>query len=256
MEDVNTLAAHAARMVASCGGADRVFMLAQYAITLALPSLAARRQTSALAIVAASPKGAVVATAVPTLDTYLRLKKIRDLLSDYRIFARLVGYPAMHAWAVDVAAKPRATLSEKPGGASISTTRRTPQWIEDVQVLANLAYQPMENVAYLSSHDVLPISKQLENKLWLWSCRCWATHVFLELYRLSIEYESATSRQRGATKQSSKAWWRELAINLAYAPLTLHWSVDGGIGLDEAQVGLLGVVAAVGQLTKAWEASA
>ena len=242
MADVNAFAAHAARLVSTSGGADRVFMIAQYAITLALPSLEARRGV----VTPGQGKAGGVA-----IDTYLRLRKLRDMLSDYRIFARLVGYPAIHSWAVGVSAKPRGRETT----SGLGTTTRTPQWIEDVQVAVNLAYQPLENVAYLASHNVLPVSKATENKLWLWSCRCWATHVFLDLYRLSLERE-ATAASGEKSAKASKAWWREVAINLAYAPLTLHWSVDGGIGLDEATVGLLGVVAAVGQLTKAWEASA
>ncbi|BFZ57777.1 hypothetical protein PYCC9005_004831 [Savitreella phatthalungensis] len=195
-------------------------MTAQYTITLILPALA--------------PKLPV--RGHRNLSLYLRLKRLRDLLSDYRILARLVGYPAIHTWGIDTARKAH---------------RGKNQWIEDAQVVVNTLYQPLENLAYLSSHDIIPLPKSLENQFWLWSCRCWAAHVALELYRLTIERD-----EHDKDEVTRHDWRRELLINLAYAPLTVHWSVDGGIGLDEFKVGLLGTIAGIASLAKAWQSSA
>lgn len=231
--------ARLAKMASTSGGADRLFMIVQYTLTLVLPSLA-----PPIALSAKTSHSAAI-------KLYMSLKRLRDLASDYRIFARLVGYPAIHTWGIST----YNTTSK-----SIVSASSIPRWIEDMQVLVNLAYQPMENVAFLSSHDILPISKTLETKLWLWSCRCWATHVFLDLYRLHLvrqEYmASKTISEKSIEEQQdiSFKWVREVVINLAYAPLTLHWSLPGGLpGLTERGVGACGVVAALGQLSKAWE---
>ncbi|ORY84867.1 hypothetical protein BCR37DRAFT_345063 [Protomyces lactucae-debilis] len=228
-----------AKLASSAGGVDRILMLVQYSLTLVLPSLVKRTL---------DPKALVTGQALTTAQLLLSAKRLRDLCSDYRIFARLVGYPAIHSWGIGVYNKPAS-----------ARTGPIPSWIEDIQVLVNLAYQPMENAAYLSQHGILPLSKQTENKLWTWSCRMWAAHVFLDLYKLMLERQSTPSLQSSArikTKEQQQArvhWLREVIINLAYAPLTLHWSAYQGIGLSERQVGALGLVAAVGQISKAWE---
>ena len=36
-------------------------------------------------------------------------------------------------------------------------------------------------------------------------------------------------------------WWRDLVSNLAYAPMTMHWSMEGGM-LSDWGVGALGRV--------------
>lgn len=228
-------------MASTAGGSDRLFMIVQYALTLILPSLQPSSPTDARLSV---PKAGH-----PSIKLYMSLKRLRDLCSDYRIFARLVGYPAIHSWGISTYNTPSPT--EK--GA-------IPRWIEDTQVLVNLAYQPLENLAYLSSHDILPFSKSTENKLWLWSCRCWAAHVGVELYRLHLvrrQYLRSTEVGEKTKKEQeilSFTWVREVIINLAYAPLTIHWSLEKGLpGLTERGVGFCGVVAAIGQLSKVWE---
>lgn len=242
--DASIFLARLAKVASTSGGADRLFMIVQYGLTLLLPSLQPRPGHSKHL----SPK-----SLQSSVRLYMSLKRLRDLCSDYRIFARMVGYPAIHTWAIS-----HYNTSRKQTDSS-----STPRWIEDVQVLVNLAYQPLENLAYLSSHDILPLAKATESKLWLWSCRCWAAHVFLDLYRLHLVrlgymaspdlVSDKTERERSAM---SFAWAREVVINLAYAPLTLHWSLAGGLpGLTERGVGACGLVAAIGQLSKVWEAA-
>lgn len=232
-----------AKIVSTSGGADRMFMIVQYALTLVLPSLQPRTILSSETTKSRSSH--------PSIKLYLSLKRLRDLCSDYRIFARLLGYPAVHAWGISTYNTPTSVQ-----------TGSLPRWIEDTQVMVNLAYQPLENVAYLSSHDILPLSKNVESKLWLWSCRCWAAHVFLDLYRLSLvrkqylEDPAINKKSQQEREDLSFSWVREVIINLAYAPLTLHWSLERGLpGLTERGVGALGVVAAIGQLSKMWDAS-
>ena len=200
----HTIMDRLATIAASSAGADRLFMLMQYSITLILPSIHDKQ-------------------------THSKLQILRDLTSDYRIFARLIGYPAIHTWAVDTfTARNKGTIQQS---------------IEKCQVVVNLLYQPLENLAYLSSHKIITLSKQTEDKLWRWSCQCWAAHVFMELYRLHLINHAVRTDQK-------RKHMREIIINLAYAPLTVHWSMIGGIGLSERSVGALGLVAALGQMSK------
>merc|ERR1711977_765913 len=51
-----------------------------------------------------------------------------------------------------------------------------------------------------------------------------------------------------------KRWRRQLLINAAYAPLTIHWSLEKGL-VGEFWVGLFGSVAGLAKLKEAWRLS-
>ena len=46
-------------------------------------------------------------------------------------------------------------------------------------------------------------------------------------------------------------WKREVGVNAAYAPMTVHYSLENGV-LSEAAIGVLGVVVAWLTMGKAW----
>ena len=50
-------------------------------------------------------------------------------------------------------------------------------------------------------------------------------------------------------------WWNEVLVNAAYAPMTLHWSFEGGL-LPEGVIGALGMVAGGLGLREAWRSTA
>jgi hypothetical protein len=117
-----------------------------------------------------------------------------------------------------------------------------------------MLYFPLENTAYLASHSIIPMSKRAETNLWLWSCRFWTAYVALELIRLYRERQINRERKK-AEKVSNvgwdKKWWGELVMNLAYAPQTIHWSVEGGAFRD-IEIAYLGVVAAITSIYLGW----
>jgi hypothetical protein len=121
------------------------------------------------------------------------------------------------------------------------------------QVAINILYQYLENGAYLSSKGVLGWSQDRQNSAWLWSRRFWMAHVGLDFVRLWREWEK---RRHGGSREGEKEWvtkWkREMVVNMAYAPLTLHWSLEKGI-IGEAWIGFLGSVAAVSGLRVLWK---
>ena len=117
-----------------------------------------------------------------------------------------------------------------------------------------MLYFPLENAAYLASHSIIPMSKRSETNLWLWSSRFWAAYVGLELIRLYRERQIAR-KGKEAEKASAglwdKKWWGELIMNLAYAPQTIHWSVEGGAFRD-VEIAYLGFAAAVASIYLNW----
>jgi len=130
------------------------------------------------------------------------------------------------------------------------------------QVLVNIFYQVLENGAYLSSKGILGWDGKKQNRAWVWSSRFWAAHVGLDFGRLGYEFWLRT-RVAGKGKEIEKeggvveerevrVWRRELAVNLAYAPLTVHWSLEEGL-VSDLFVGVLGSVAGVVGFRELWK---
>lgn len=131
--------------------------------------------------------------------------------------------------------------------------------IERIQGWSMLIYCPMEAIAYLASHSILPVSTANQNRLWLWSCRCWALYVGLQLLHLvednrllrlraralersrghpvpsrgsgaagsekeeMTEEQAVTRRLWDDLDERKQAILGELWVNLGYLPLTVHW---------------------------------
>ncbi|KAA6408249.1 MAG: hypothetical protein FRX48_07991 [Lasallia pustulata] len=177
------------------------------------------------------------------------MSKLADLIDDFRIFLRLWGLLGILAWAKSV--------SETPPHDTILHT------ITWAQIVVNTLYQLLENGAYLASHHVLPRSEQKVNRWYLWSSRFWMGHVGLEFVRLAREWalRKLVAEARGGKAKELGAkwervreegrWWREVRVNAAYAPLTVHWSVDKD-WVGERVVGGLGMVAGWIGLRELW----
>jgi hypothetical protein len=134
------------------------------------------------------------------------------------------------------------------------------------QVGVNVAYQVLENLAYLGQHGIIRRSEQRQARDWVWSSRFWAAHVLLEFVRLwrvralwdnkDVEGKTNDEDEEKETKikrkQEVDTWWRELLINACYAPMTIHWSVESGTMSDEL-VGLLGAIAGGIGLREIWK---
>ena len=106
----------------------------------------------------------------------------------------------------------------------------------------------------------------------MWSSRFWAAYVGIELVRLGVlQYYHATDsieahrgdgdgekedkmrrHERGkARKLENWLWWKDFASNVAYAPMTLHWSSEQGL-LSDLGLSACGIVAGGALLTDAW----
>lgn len=124
------------------------------------------------------------------------------------------------------------------------------------QVASNIAFQCLENGAYLASKGVLGWSKEKQARAWIWSSRFWVLHVGLDFVRLWREARLRSSK--GKAKEGSDEenewvakWRREMVVNAAWAPLTLHWSLEEGFASD-LWVGVLGSVAGLAGFRELW----
>jgi len=115
----------------------------------------------------------------------------------------------------------------------------------------------------LSSKGVLGWSKEKQGKAWVWSSRFWMAHVGLDLLRLGHELRKRNKRveelkgiggvvDEQVEREIREKWRRELVVNLAYAPLTVHWSLEKGL-VSEFWVGVLGSVAGVMGFREVWK---
>ncbi|KAG9191107.1 hypothetical protein G6011_09195 [Alternaria panax] len=201
-------------------------------------------------------------------------KALADVISDFRIFVRLWGVLGLYTWARDTYRDPLPQDASRK-----DKILRVLTWSA---ITSCVAFQVLENGAYLSSKGALTtaswtggVGKARENAWWLWSSRFWAAYVGVELVRLGVQRfypspSSSTSVSRGdgekedkiqreervkAKKLENWLWWKNLASNLAYAPMTVHWSMEQGL-LSDWGVGACGMVAGGANLADAWRRTA
>lgn len=132
---------------------------------------------------------------------------------------------------------------------------------------------------------MLSVGERKRAKWWLWCCRAWAVSVGLEggrlgrelivRRRIEREQKALSDRMRGgkaelvrvtdeereekeaklARAREMERWWHEVLVNAAYAPMTLHWSLERGL-LPEGVIGALGMIAGGLGLREAWRNTA
>lgn len=246
---------HLNRILSTPRGTDTLLLTIGYSSLLASKLLASislhhlrHKVARLLAAVSALPKDATVvisASSVPAprlLRLAQSLKALSAVISDFRNFARLWGLLSIWRWG-------RGLIDAPPADA----TQRRIAW---TQVAVNIAYQYLENGAYLAGKGVLGWDKRKQSWAWAWSSRFWAAHVALDIYRLLYELSLVRKKnEKGEQTQVEARWKRELAMDLAWAPLTLHWSTETGL-VGEFWVGFLGSIAGFIRLSQAWKTAA
>jgi hypothetical protein len=207
-----------------------------------LQGLAGAAQSTALALPGSSALLALVPAAAP------RSRALTALVSDFRSFSRLWGLLGLWALAARL-------LRTPPQDAVL----RAVAW---GQCMAYIAYQALENRAYLAGKGVVPLPRDGAKGVvrgWLWSSRAWMVAVALEFVRLARVAQLGARQAAGAKTEEARAeeaaqWRRDLVVNIANAPLTVHWSVEGGT-LGETAVGFLGMVAGLVGFRQRWAAT-
>ncbi|KAK9324300.1 hypothetical protein V1517DRAFT_351459 [Lipomyces orientalis] len=247
--------AKADRILSASSSLDLNLMTVQYALVFVAESITAvhnRRvlrqvytQLSSLVKYFSGYTLVAADVAVPPPSVAVRMRALSSLISDVRIFHRLWGLIGLLRWAI-------ATMQAPPNDAVLKAVAFT-------QVVTNIIYQPLENIAYLASHEIIPFSKAKINRLWVVSSRLWAAHVILEFVRLArVKYlaKKDVSEQSGEKATDGKTadtlWRRQLIVNAAYFPLTIHWSLETGL-LTDLAVGALGTIAGGARLIPLWK---
>lgn len=198
-------------------------------------------------------------------------KAVADVIADYRIFVRMWGLLSLYTWTRDVYMSPLPKEASQKEKLLRGTT-----W---AAIASCIAFQVLENGAYASSKGMLTseawsgdAGKRRESRWWVWSSRFWAAYVGCELLRLVIDraYREPPAEVVGDGEKEDKlrleqekrdlynqnfTWWKDLISNVAYAPLTLHWSVEEGL-LSDTQVGIFGMIAGGALLAGAWRKTA
>ncbi|KAF2835403.1 hypothetical protein M501DRAFT_908560, partial [Patellaria atrata CBS 101060] len=264
---------HLARILSTPNGIDTTLLTLCYTLTLLHARLSTHLSThlSQLASDIASKAstallpGETIIASLPTPPRIARLlalqrgaKSLADLIADYRIFFRLWGMVGIWAWA-------RGVLASPPRDGVV----RRLVW---AQIAVNVPYQVLENMAYLAQHGVLSGPRWDEKRqlrLWCWSSMFWAADVALVFARLGREWwvrmgegkgkegdgekeDKLRERERG---EEDKRWWDEVIVNAAFAPLTIHWSLEEGL-VSDAWVGLFGSIAGFVKFRELWRSTA
>lgn len=232
------------KWLSSVLGTDQLIMLIQYSLDIIIHHMNIQTRERLIALLLkhfASLGIAPTPNVLPTPSALAtRLKLLSEKLADVRIFLRLHGIIPTYQWLLSTHASP-------PEDPTIALVTK-------LQTYANMLYFPLENAAYLSSHSIIPMNKSTELSLWIWSARFWAAHVLLDLIRLGRERQIM---KKGKTKetvaQDEKKWWAQLFADLAYAPISIHYSLENGLGFKDVELGYLGVVAAVASIYSVWQ---
>jgi hypothetical protein len=250
---------HLNTILSTPSGTDTILCSLRYTTLLTsvlLSSISLSRiHKSALALIETAislpPNTTVIidTASIPTsrlLVTAQRLKALSGLISDFRIFARLWGLLGLWAWGKAVVVNP--------------SKDKVLARIAYAQVLVNVFYQYLENGAYLSSKDALGWSSEKQGRAWVWSSRFWMAHTALDFVRLWREWQIRRGEKEGkedekVKEKSEEAWrgfWRkQLVVDMAYAPLTVHYSLEKGL-MGEFLVGLFGSVAGLTGFRYLW----
>lgn len=167
------------------------------------------------------------------------------MIADYRFFVRLWGMLGIYQWG-------KSIVFDPPEDKVLLR-------ISLAQVGANVFYQLLENLAYLGQHGIIKRTETQQVRDWVWSNRFWGVHVGLEFVRLARlrilwDRESLKEDDKEAKvrrKEEVDTWWRELLVNICYAPLAVHWSVESGT-MSDGWVGFFGALAGATAVRDMW----
>jgi hypothetical protein len=211
-----------------------------------------------------SPAAGAGTTAIPSaaalaLVLSKRLASLSSLLSDARMILRLWSLLGMYFWARNLLhktfSKPTPT-SEK----SISTTTtppasKTATLIDFTRLTLCITFQTLENLAFLSSRNILSLTPAQQGAAYKWSARFWAGYVGIELGQLLAARFGPAAQYKTQSQAEKTEWTKKTVRQLAWAPLTLHWGSDKGL-VSETTVGVLASIPGVIQMRDLWASTA
>ncbi|KAF3483356.1 peroxin 11C [Arthroderma uncinatum] len=257
----STVLVDIAPFISSAHGTERAIATVGYSAHILHYALTHSRRLNRLALSALGRK--VPSKSANSPASHPHLLALASLVSETRTSLRLLGLIPLWAWG-------SATYKSPPSDPLLRT-------IAYGQVISCVLFQLLENVAFLATKGVLSkraVEKWGSLSKWsLWSVRAWLTHILLEFVKLAREHQlSSAERRKGAgttdkglgqsCKEEAKkislklrARNQKLVNSLAWLPLCLHWSVDGGIGVPASLVGVLSLTAGAWGIHDLWLAT-
>ncbi|PVU91249.1 hypothetical protein BB559_004229 [Furculomyces boomerangus] len=220
------------KFFSSRGGCDNALMLIQYSAKIAVWLFLRTKRDS-------------VAN---------RLIALSALISDYRIMARVTDFFPLYISSIH-------TLTNPPKS-------NFSRLVNSLQSISMMLFYPFERLYWLGGHGIIPMEKETIGKVALLSVRFWAFWVVLNFLRLGQSYHELMGRKQHCLTQSKSdagamqkeleeidgqvtVWKRSLVNNLAYLPLTLHWSIPNNVFPDVA-VGIFGTIAGISSAMNRW----
>ncbi|KAI1816756.1 hypothetical protein GGS20DRAFT_536091 [Poronia punctata] len=279
--NIDAFLAHLQRCLSTPSGIDTVLLFVCYTsrlsaavlTTLVQPAIQ-RSADRFIALANALPPSTTLifsAKALPSssvalvLELSKRLRALSGLTSEARTILRLWGLLGMYFWARRLVLKLRNPTAQADGKPE-SKLDTTIAW---TQLTTCIIFQALENAAYLSSKGIFGMSPKAQGKAAIWSARFWGSFVGIELIRLYYDSVKRGRRTRSekfaggktvaVVESEERDWndnWRKSVVrNLAWAPLTLHWSLPQGL-VSEMAVGALASIPGVIQMRDLWRNTA
>ncbi|KAG7115495.1 hypothetical protein HYQ45_016283 [Verticillium longisporum] len=277
--NIDAFIAHLHRCMQTPSGIDTVLLFIGYTARLSsnlldaasrsalhrsahkLITLAFSLPESTTLLLSAAPQASPVATLALRLAT--RLRALSLLLSESRVFLRSWGLLGIYFAGrrlvlplVEKKTKPQA-VDEKTGAKPDTSAETLDKTIAWAQFITLVLFQSLENAYFLGGKGVFGLTPAQQVKAARWSTRSWSAYVGLEIGRLLIERQrrktgDATSAEH---KEWKAAWQRSFVRNVAWAPLTVHWSTADGF-LNDTVVWAIGCVPGVVQMRQLWKDTA
>ncbi|KAF8340308.1 uncharacterized protein EI90DRAFT_2966093 [Cantharellus anzutake] len=242
---------HSVRYFGTWSGSDKLMMTAEYTAKLLAPLLEFR----------ATLQFSNGLRDKPISPTAKGLQKFAGTLSAARRVSGLWGVLPIIKWI-------SAIERSHPASRSIQT-------IERAQALSMLAFYTLENLSFFTSASAPVLAKyfspRVSSKASLWSLRAWAVYTILQLAHLKADWKQLRRKERVlgksavgettdvdvlALKKQKTAILMSAIENLAFLPLTIHWSFGGRIFESDLPINLLNLVAALASFNAGWDATA
>ncbi|SAM69121.1 uncharacterized protein UBRO_00691 [Ustilago bromivora] len=203
---------HMIRYLSTWSGTDKALMLTQYSSKLVIVLLNLQYALRLRMLGIRSTKSS---------SATQRIQKLSSLISDARVLYRIWGILPIIKWMIGLERSPPPT--------------RLLHNIERIQGWSMLAYCPMEAVAYLGSHGILPVSAAIQNAFWLWGSRFWALYVGLQLLHLVEDNRLLRLRAKALERSRGHPTPNKIQLN-SNGQLTLRSEKPGSTTTTQEQV--------------------
>jgi len=194
--------------------------------------------------------GGSTALAARALTLSKCLANLSSMLSEARMILRLWALIGMYFWAKGLVKKALCSSSSEKSDEPKPSKAAT--LLESLRLALCVAFQALENAAYLGQRGILPMKSAQVGKAYIWSARLWGAYVGIELGRLAAERLGPNAPK---TAEARSRWAKNTARQLAWAPLTVHWGSEKPL-VSELTVGLLASIPGIIQLRDLWASTA